>query len=197
MTDLVQRAGAGDGLAAASLPCALRAGVLVGWATAVSSLRDPAHRLIGTMWALLAVVAGGFGWVLAGPQGAVLGTVTGFLGYFSVIMLMSMLIEPILFRRAARVWLIDGPGQSGCAKAVVRGDGVWRLTSVAAWPFGQGVGTELTRAVTDDADRSQRTIQLTAENRRVGRLYERFGFTYERPGRRGMRCEPLRTPARS
>ena len=148
------------------------------------------------MWALLTVVAGWFGWVLAGPVGAVLGAAVGFVGYFAVIMLLSMIIEPILFGRAARVWLINEPGRRGCAKAAELDDGEWRLSSVAAWPFGRGIGSELTEAVTADADRSERTVQLTAENRRVGSLYERFGFTYPRPGRREMRRDPIQTEAR-
>jgi hypothetical protein len=196
MTDVVHRAGAADGLAAVSLSRALRVGVLVGWTTAAASLRDPAHRVIGMMWALLTVVAGWFGWILAGPQTAVLGAVVGFGGYFAVIMLLSMIIEPILFARAARVWLIDEPERRGCAKAVEIGDGAWCLSSVAAWPFGRGIGSELTEAVTADADRSQRTVQLTAENRRVGSLYERFGFTYPQPGRREMRRDPIQTESR-
>ena len=195
MTDVVHRAGAADGLAAVSLSRALRVGVLLGWTTAAASLRDPAHRVIGMMWALLTVVAGWFGWILAGPQAAVLGAVVGFGGYFAVIMLLSMIIEPILFARAARVGLLDEPGQHGCAKAVEIGDGVWRLTSVAAWPFGRGIGSELTKAVTADADRRQIVVQLTAQNRRVGILYERFGFAYPRPGRREMRRDPIRTIA--
>ena len=71
--------------------------------------------------------------------------------------------------------------------------GDWRLTSVAAWPFGRGVGTEMTKAVTADADRSRPGGSSHAENRRVGSLYERFGFTYPRPGRRVMRRDPIAT----
>jgi len=190
MSDLVQRAGTDDGLAPVSLPCAMRVGVLVGWTTAVASLRDPAHRVIGMMWALLTVVAAGSGWVFAGMEGAIVGAVAGLVGYFVVIMVMSMVIEPVLFRRATRVWLVDSHGRRGCAKAMLRDNGVWQLTSVAAWPFERGIGAQLTSAATVDADRSQTVIQLTVENRRVGRLYERFGFRYEHPGRRGMRREP-------
>ncbi|HEY5881794.1 MAG TPA: hypothetical protein VIU11_22990 [Nakamurella sp.] len=196
MTDAVHRAGAADGLAAVSLSRALRVGVLVGWTTAAASLRDPGHRVIGMMWALLTVVAGWFGWILAGPQTAVLGAVVGFVGYFAVIMLLSVIIEPVLFARAARVWLIDERGRRGCAKAVETSDGAWRLRSVAAWPFGRGIGSELTEAVTADADRCQRTLQLTAENRRVGSLYQRFGFTYPRSGRHEMRRDPIQAEAR-
>lgn len=196
MRDVVQRAGAADGLAAVSLSRAFRVGVLVGWTTAAASLRDPAHRVIGMMWALLTVVAGCFGWILAGAQTAILGAVVGFVGYFVVILLLSMIIEPILFARAARVWLIDEPGRRGCAKAVESDDGVWHLSSVAAWPFRHGIGSELTEAVTADADRSHRAVQLTAENRRVGSLYKRFGFICPQTGRRQMRRDPIPTPAR-
>lgn len=191
MTDLIHRAGAAGGLPPVGLSRALRVGVLVGWTNAAASLRDPAHRPIGLMWALLTVVAGGFGWILAGSWGAFLGAGVGFLGYFAVIMLLGMLIEPLLFVRAARVWLIDGPERHGCAKAVELGDGAWRLTSVAVWPFGRGIATALTEAVTADADLCQRVVRLTAENRRVGSLYERFGFTYARQGRHEMLRDPV------
>lgn len=191
MTYRLHRAGSADGLMAVSVSDAVKAGLLLGWTTAVSSVRDPAHRPIGMMWALLTVVAGGFGGVFNGTRGAVAGAAAGFVGYAIVIMLMSVIIEPVLFRCADRVWLISGSGRRGCAKAVVRGDGSWRLSSVAAWPFGRGIGTELTRAVVTDADRCQRTLELTAENRRVGSLYERFGFVYPRPGRREMHRSPV------
>ncbi len=94
------------------------------------------HRPIGVMWALLTVVAGWFGGVLAGPVGAIAGAATGFAGYFAVIMLVSMIIEPILFSRAPRAWFISDPGRRGCAKVAELDSGDWRLTSVAAWPFG-------------------------------------------------------------
>lgn len=188
----VHRAGTTPGLPGIGLSRAFRIGVFVGWTTVVASLQDPAHRPIGMVWALLTLVAGGSGWILAGNAGgAAAGAVVGFVGYLAVIMLMSMIIEPVLFTRADLVWLIDEPGRRGCAKATVLEDTcAWRLTSVAAWPFGRGIGTELTRAVTVDADRTGRTVQLTAENRRVGAMYERFGFTYVRPGRREMRRNP-------
>lgn len=195
MTDVVHRAGTAEGLTPVRPARAVRVGVLVGWTTAASSMLDPLHRPIGSLWALLTVVAGGFGWVLAGLSGAPIGTAAGFVGYFIVIMLLSMIIEPVLFRRAEQVWLINEPGRRGCAKAVRLHDGSWRLSSVAAWPFNQGIGTQLTAAVTTDADRNERTVQLMAENRRVGHLYERFGFTYSRRDRRVMRRDPIQTEA--
>lgn len=188
----VHRAGTAHGLPGIGLPRALRIGVLLGWTTVVASLQDPVHRPIGMVWALLTLVAGGFGWILAGSLGgAAAGAAVGFVGYLVIIMLMSVIIEPALFTRADMVWLIDEPGRHGCAKASVVDGGAWRLTSVAAWPFGRGIGTQLTQAIAVDADHSGHVVQLTAENRRVGALYERFGFTYPAPGRRGMR----RTPA--
>ncbi len=190
MTDSVHRAGTAEGLPKVGLSRALQTGVLVGWTTAAASLRDPVHRPIGVMWALLTVVAGWFGGILAGLVGAIVGAAAGFGGYFAVIMVMSMITEPVLFSRAPRVWFINEPGRRGCAKAVELDSGDWRLTSVAAWPFGHGVGTEVTKAVTADADRRGRAVRLTAQNRRVGSLYERFGFTYPQVGRREMRRTP-------
>lgn len=190
MTDPVCRGGTVEGLPPVGLSRALRTGILVGWTTAVASLRDPMRRPIGVMWGLLTVVAAWFGGILAGPLGAVAGAAAGFGGYFMVIMLVSMITEPVLFSRAPRVWFLNEPGRRGCAKAAELDSGDWRLSSVAAWPFRRGVGTDITTAVTADADRGGRAIVLTAENRRVGRLYERFGFSYSQPGRRQMRRNP-------
>ncbi|MGB8019820.1 MAG: hypothetical protein WCF04_01170, partial [Candidatus Nanopelagicales bacterium] len=61
---------------------------------------------------------------------------------------------------------------------------------LAAWPQRTGAGTQLVTRICALADQAQVAMRLDARSPEVGRLYQRFGFTYDAPGSLGMTRHP-------
>lgn len=161
---------------------ALLFGRLVAVTSVWSAIKDPLHRPIMKFADLpLAVAAGLSAWLWTGhlTTGVVVMilTVPLFLAFAGLL----LLSEGLLVLRADRVWLLCADRGRACAK-VKRGDSgrVWVLESVAAWPFGAQLGTELVERICADADEADSgitSIRLTADTAGLAGWYARFGFT--------------------
>lgn len=161
---------------------ALLFGRLVAVTSVWSAIRDPLHRPIMRFADLpLAVAAGLSGWLWTAhlTTGIVVMILT--VPLFLAVAGLLMLSEGLLVLQADRAWLLRADRGRACAKVKREDSGqVWVLESVAAWPFGVHLGTELIERICADAeapDSGITSIRLTADTAALAGWYATFGFT--------------------
>lgn len=161
---------------------ASRFAVLTAAALMVASLRDPVHRPLGRVGALLLGAVALFAYVFS-TSAVVTLAATG----------TSLVVVPVLFflalaagerwsaPRSDRVWL--GRSATGWATArVMLSDGKWMLSAVSGWPLGRGNGSVLMDHICGQADAQPvpSSIRLTADVDSLVDWYVRKGFNVDR-----------------
>lgn len=73
-------------------------------------------------------------------------------------------------------------------------EGIRELSHLAATQPGNGHGTQLMQDVCEEADRRHLVLVLIAQEERLARWYERFGF-FTLPDSHGMMGRPIHVPA--
>lgn len=106
----------------------------------------------------------------------------------------------LLFASWAAPFIPTLAASSRCARHWTRGrapavpirpaDGSVLVGYLAAWPQRAGAGGQLIAGICALADEAQVAMRLDVRNPEAGRLYERFGFTYDAPGSLGMTRHP-------
>lgn len=158
---------------------ATRFAVLAAAALMVASLRDPLHRPLGRVGALLVGALALLAYLLTARAVVTL-----------VATALALVVVPLLFfttlamgerwaaPRSDRVWL--GRSSTGWAAArVMVKDGKWMLGAVSGWPLGKHNGPVLMNHICAQADADSSPIRLTADVDRLIGWYARWGFRVE------------------
>lgn len=160
--------------------------------TVATAVRHPRHSRPAWALALLLVAAALTGATVAPPDripyGVALGLVAGTACWLLLVVIGTVAVEAPRFRRASRVFEVVAPGGRALAR-VDEVDETWRVSSVTAWPPGQGLGDRLLTELVAAADEQRRTLELRPSAAPVARWYGRYGFV--RHGRQLVRpCRP-------
>jgi len=147
--------------------------------TVATAVRRPRHSRPAWALGLLALAGAIVGALVASPgripYGIGLGLAAGAACWLCLVVVAALVVEAPAFARADRIVRIrDGRGR---AVARIRTDGlVWRLSSVAAWPSGRGLGEAVMLEVTSAADAAGVSVELAPSAAPVARWYGRYGF---------------------
>jgi len=164
---------------------ALHDALFVSVVTFVAVVTDPLHHRAAWMFGVLALSGGISGGVLAAALGLPVlaavpaGVVAAVPVWLALLVLAALLVEWPAFLRSAMVFRHqDAAGRAVARVSEVPGrTGVWRVSSVTAWPRGDGRGTALMREVLRAADRRQRVLELVPSTRRIRAWYLGLGFS--------------------
>lgn len=136
-----------------------RAAWLVGGATVAAAVRRPTAYNSGRMLLLLVVLGG----------------LIGALVWLVLVAVSTLLVEWLAFARSDRIHTHRTDRAWAVARVAER-PGAWRVSSVAAWPQGDGAGTAVMAQIMAAADAAGVALELSAASAEVRDWYLRLGF---------------------
>lgn len=181
---------------------ALQDALFVSVVTFVAVVTDPLHHRAAWMFGVLGLAGAVAGALLAGsvglpvPIAVIVGAAAAVPVWLLLLVCAALAVEWPAFARSAVVFRHrDASGRAVARVSEQPGrTGVWRVSSVTAWPRGGGRGTALMREVLQAADRRRRVLELVPSTRRIQQWYAGLGF--EPTEGRSMRRAPVTAVSR-